>query len=116
MSWGVPHWSLLAFGLGLVLVLRWMLLGWLSLINFQGVESSLVVQSPRLGSPTSGVQAQSLTIAPTLHRPHITEDKTPRLLVKATLSSPEYPKKLIPKSSNISRNVSGPVVCSVGSA
>ena len=75
-----------------------------------------MVQSPGFGSPTSGVQAQSLTIALRLHRPHITEYKTPRLLVKATLNSPEYPKRLIPKSSNISRNVSGPVVGSVGSA
>ena len=41
---------------------------------------------------------------------------SPRLLLKATLSSPEHPVRLTPKSSNISRKVSGPVVGSMWSA
>ena len=53
-----------------------------------------MVQSPGLGSPTSGVQVQLLTVAPRLHRSHNTENKTPRVMVKATLNSPEHPKKL----------------------
>ena len=61
------------------------------------------------------VQALLLTVAPRPHKPCSTEDKTPRLLVKATLNSPEHPERLTPKSSNISRNVSGPVVGSISS-
>ena len=38
-------------------------------------------------SPTSDVQAQPLTVAPSLYRPHSIEDKTTRLMVKATLKS-----------------------------
>ena len=40
------------------------------------------------------LQARLLTAAPRLHRPHITEDKTPRLMVKATFNIQEHPKKL----------------------
>ena len=54
----------------------------LALLVFHVVGSSLVVQSLRLGSLTSGVQAQPLIVAPRLHRPHSTEDKTLRLMVK----------------------------------
>ena len=50
------------------------------------------------------------TKAPRPHKPHSTEDKTSRLLVKVTLNSPEHSEKLTPKSSDISRKVSGSVV------
>jgi len=52
----------------------------------------------------------TLYIAPRPHKPHSTEDKTSRLLVKVTLNSPEHSEKLTPKSSDISRKVSGSVV------
>ena len=52
----------------------------------------------------------TIYIAPTPHKPHSTEDKISRLLVKAALNSPEHSEKLTPRSSNISRKVSGPVV------
>ena len=59
------------------------------------MRSSLVVQSPGLGSPTSGVHARPLTVAPRLHRSHNTEDKTPGLMVKVTLNSQDSPKILV---------------------
>lgn len=74
-----------------------------------GIGSSMIVQSPGRLSPTSGVQHQTLIVALTSYKPHSTEDKTPRLLVKATLNSPEHPDRLTPKSSNISGKFSGPV-------
>jgi len=40
------------------------------------------------------VQAQSITVAPRIHSLHSTEDKTLRLVVNATLTSPVYTKKL----------------------
>ena len=83
-------------------------------INISWVRSSLVIQSPVDWSPMSGVQTHPPTVAPRHHRPHSTEDNIPRLFVKSTLNSPEYLKTLTPKSSNISRKVSGPVVSSVG--
>ena len=46
------------------------------LLMFCGVGSSLVVQSTRIKSLASVVQAWSLTVAPRFHRPHNTEDKT----------------------------------------
>ena len=82
---------------------------------FPGVRSSLVDHSPGFGSPTSSVQAWLLTVEPRPHKSQRTEDKTPRLLVKATLNIPEYPMKLTPESSDISQ-ISGFVVGSVGSA
>ena len=80
---------------------------------FLGIGSSMIVQNPGLLSPTSGVQHQTLTVALRSHKPQSTEDKIPRLLVKATLNSPEHPERRTPKSSNISRKVSGPVAWSV---
>ena len=106
----------MAYGWDVVLVLRWRTFGEFLSINvpwdweFSGDSKCLTLVSHFRGS------AQLNTVVPRTQKPLSTENKTPRLLVKATLSSPEYPKKLIPKSSNISRNVSGPVVCSVGSA
>ena len=41
-----------------------------------------MAQSPKLGYPTSGIQAQPLTVAPRFHKPHSTENKIPRLMVK----------------------------------
>ena len=52
--------------------------------------------------------------APRPHKPHSTKDKFPILLVTATLSSPEYPARLTPKSSNVSRKVFWPVLGSMG--
>ena len=40
------------------------------------MRNSVVVQSPGVQSPTSGVQAQPLTIAVRFHSPHCTEDET----------------------------------------
>ena len=45
-----------------------------------------------LGFPLH-VQALLLTVAPRLHKPSSTEDKTLRLLVKAILNSPEHPER-----------------------
>ena len=49
---------------------------------FHGTGSYLVVRSPVIASSTSVVQAQPLIAATRVHRPHSTEDKTPRLMVK----------------------------------
>ena len=65
-----------------------------------------------------GLQPQAFkpeVLEPRPHKSHRTEDKTPRLLVKAALNIPEYPMKLTPESSDISQ-ISGFVVGSVGSA
>ena len=64
-----------------------------------------MVQSLGLRSPTSGVQAPSLTVVPRYYKPHSIEDKTPRLLVKAILKSPEDSEKLRHKSSDTSKNI-----------
>ena len=53
-----------------------------------------MVQSPGLRSPSLEVQAHLLTVASRFHSPHSTEDKTPRLMEKATLNSQDQPKKL----------------------
>ena len=90
--WGVQCWSFVAFGGGLVLVLRWRPLGDLSSINVSwGQEFS--------GCPKSWtwishlrVWACPLAVIPRLHRTLSTEDKTPRLMVKTTLSSQEHPR------------------------
>ena len=50
---------------------------------FQKFGSSLRVQSPGLMSPTLGVQAQPITVASRLYKPHSTENKTPILMMKA---------------------------------
>ena len=55
-------------------------------------------------------------ITPRSDKPHNTEDNTPRHLVKEIISSAEYPVRLTPNASNISRKVSGSVVDSVGSS
>ena len=47
-----------------------------------------------MGSLTSVVEAQPLTVALRLHRPYSTEDKTQILKAKATFDSQEHPKKL----------------------
>ena len=59
----------------------------LLVINVPWLEGLLVL-SPVLGSPISGVKAQPLSVAPRCHRPHSTEHKPPRLMVKP------HPKKL----------------------
>ena len=112
-SWHL-HWSLLAFEWGSVLVLS--LWECFHRLKIPRIRSSLVVQSPGLRFPTSGIQCQPFTVAPRLYKPHSTEDKTPRLLDKTTRNSPEHPEKCTPKSSNISRMVSEPVWESVSSA
>ena len=53
-----------------------------------------MVHSPGLRSTTSRFQVQPLAIASRLHRPHIIEEKTPQLMVKATVNSQESPRKL----------------------
>lgn len=63
--------------------------------------SSLMVQSPGLRSPTLGVQAQPITVASRLHRPHSTENKTPILMVKARLKSQEHPENVHTHSEEI---------------
>ena len=52
---------------------------------FHGVGSSLVVQSPRVKSPASGVLAHPLTATSRLHRSHSAEDKHPGLMAKKLL-------------------------------
>ena len=59
----------------------------LLVINVPWLEGLLVL-SPVLGSPISGVKAQPLSVAPRCHRPHSTAHKPPRLMVKP------HPKKL----------------------
>ena len=54
-------------------------------------------------------------VTPRSHKPCSTEDNTPRLVVKVILSSADYPVRLTPNASSISRKVSGSVVGSVGS-
>ena len=81
---GVWHLALklAGFCVGLGLSVAWRLLGGFLPINvFHGIRSSLVVQSPGVESPVSGIQAWPLTVV-RLHRPHSTEDKTPALMVK----------------------------------
>ena len=53
-----------------------------------------MVYSPGLGSTTSRFQVQPLTVASRLHKPHIIEEKTPQLMVQATVNSQEQPRKL----------------------
>jgi len=55
-------------------------------------------------------------VASGAHVTHSTEDKPPRFLVKATLNGSDHPEKLTPKSFNIYRKISGPIVGSMGSA
>ena len=80
---------------------------------FPGVRSSPVVQSPGLESHLRDSGSMPIEV-PRPHKPHSTKDKLPILLVKAILSSPEHPVRLTPKTSNISRKVSGSVVGSIG--
>ena len=70
-----------------------------------------MIQSLGLESLNSGVQAQCLLKLQDLTS-HIAQ-KFPTLLVKATLSSPEHPVKLTPKSSTISRKASGLILGSM---
>ena len=53
-----------------------------------------MVYSPGLGSTTSRFQVQPLTVASRLHKPHIIEEKTPQLMVQATVNSQDQPRKL----------------------
>ena len=94
LMWDIQHWSLLAFGWGLVLVLTWRPLGELSPINIPWDQEFSGFQSPEFGCVTSGVQAQPHIVASRLHRPHSMEDKTPRLMVKAMFNNQEHLKKL----------------------
>ena len=89
----IQHWSLLVFGAGVEgvgLCVEMEALGEVSSVNISWVRSSLVAQSPGFGSPTLEFQALHLTIAPSFHRPHSTEGKTPQLMVKRTLNSQEH--------------------------
>ena len=58
-----------------------------------GIRRSLVVQSPGVESPPSGVKAWLLTVASRFHRPHSTEDKNPLTNGEVTLNSHDYPKR-----------------------
>ena len=53
-----------------------------------------MVYSPGLRSTTSRFQVQPLTVASRLHKPHIIEEKTPQLMVQATVNSQDQPRKL----------------------
>ena len=64
----------------------WFPNGGLCLLMFHGVRSSLVVQSPGLGSPTSGVSA------PGLHRPH--RRRNPKIKGERASNSQEHPKRV----------------------
>ena len=86
------------------------------LLMLPGVGSSLVHQNLGLRFPTSHVQVWPFIVASGAHVTHSTEDKPPRFLVKATLNGSDHPEKLTPKSSNIYRKISRPVVGSMGSA
>ena len=55
----------------------------------------LLVLSLVLRSPISGVKAQPLSVAPRCHRPHSTERKTPRLMVKPQSRTPKETHTLI---------------------
>ena len=74
-----------------------------------------MVQSPGLESHLRDSGSMPIEV-PRPHKPHSTKDKLPILLVKATLSSPENPVRFTPKSSNLSRKVSEPVLVSMWSA
>ena len=77
----------------LVLVVRWRSLGTLILIIISWGWVFLVFHSPGLRSPISGVKIQPLIVAAILHKPHSTENKTPRLMVKKTLNSHNFQRK-----------------------
>ena len=106
----------MVYGWDLVLVLRWRPFAEFLSINvpwdweFSGDSECLTLVSHFRGS------AQLHTVAPRPQKPPSTENKIPRLLVKATLNNSEHPKKLTTKFSNISRKVSGPVMRSVRSS
>ena len=72
----------------LVLVVRWRSLGTLILIIISWGWVFLVFHSPGLRSPISGVKIQPLIVAAILHKPHSTENKTPRLMVKKNTQQP----------------------------
>ena len=93
LVWVVQHWSLLAFGRGLVLVLRWRPLGDLSSINVSWSQKFSGCPKSWTWIAHLRVWACPLTVIPILHRTLSTEDKSPRLMVKIALSSPERPKK-----------------------
>ena len=100
---------------GLVLLLRWRPLEGLLSINvpcgqeFSDFSKSWAWVSQLRGSGSMPIEA------PRSHKLHRTKEKFPILLVKATLSSPEHPVRLTPKSSNISRKVSGLILGNMGS-
>ena len=103
---------LVGLWVGLILVLRWKRLEGLTPINVHwGQEFPDGSKSWAWGSYLRGSGSMAIE-APRLHKPHSTKDRLPIFLVKATLNSPA---RLTPKSSNISRKVSRPVVGSVGS-
>ena len=82
--------ALLAFEWGLDLVLSWRPLGGLSPINIPwGWQVSGGSQSWAYVSHLRG-SGLTPTVAPRPHKPHSTEEKLIRLLVKATLHSPEH--------------------------
>lgn len=54
----------------------------------------LVLYSPGLRSPISGVKGSTTYYCSAiLHKPHSTENKTPRLMVKTTLNSYNFQRK-----------------------
>lgn len=64
----------------------------------------LLVLSPVLESPISGVKAQPLNAAPKCHRPHSTEHKTPRLMVKPQPRTPKETHTLRLRTEQEKRN------------
>lgn len=89
LVWGVQCWGLLAFGGGFVLVLRWRHLGDLSSINVSWGQKFSTGSKFWTWISHLRVWACPLTVITRLHRTLSTEDKTPRLMVKITLSSQE---------------------------
>ena len=75
----------------------------LLLTNVPWLEGLLVL-SPELGSPISGVKAQPLNAAPKCHRPHSTEHKTPRLMVKPQPRTPKETHTLRLRTEQEKRN------------
>ena len=73
---------------------------------FHGVGSSLVVQSPRVKSPASGVLAHPLTATSRLHRSHSAEDKHHGLMAKKLLigkKSKEFHILILEKEEGVRR-------------
>lgn len=100
LAWGIWVLVFAILWVGLALVLRWRPFRVSHPLMFPRVRCTLVVQSPGLASLPLGVQGHCLLKLQDLTS-HNAKDKFPILVVKATLSSPEYSVKPTPKSSSL---------------